>query len=191
MWQASFVKCADAIDDKSSVLMLHLQVSMCRNFCFAEVFFRLEKGRLPDCRHGALIGAAEGGRGGVRAAGLEPAGFRGIFLHGGQVASQPKAARSRGSRGWCGGGWTPIVACTGNGPGVRCHQSLQEAILQASDGLSRPDHLAIFFVGLLFFDWESKQPSADDVTGYGALGPTIDGPTPDQPKYFRRSPENG
>ena len=66
---------------------------------------------------------------------------------------------------------------------------------QASDAISQQEailiFLAIFFVGLLFFDWESKQPSADDVTGYGALGPTIDGPTPDQPKYFRRSPENG
>ena len=66
---------------------------------------------------------------------------------------------------------------------------------QASDAISQQDWIIILlpiaFVWVLFLDWEGKQPSADDVTGYGALGPTIDGPTPDQPKYFRRSPENG
>ena len=66
---------------------------------------------------------------------------------------------------------------------------------QASDAFSQQDAILIFipiiFVWILFLDWEGKQPSADDVTGYGALGPTVDGPTPDQPAYFRRSPENG
>ncbi|OLP79655.1 Oxygen-evolving enhancer protein 1, chloroplastic [Symbiodinium microadriaticum] len=66
---------------------------------------------------------------------------------------------------------------------------------QASDAFSQQDAILIFipilFVWVLFLDWDSKQPSADDVTGYGALGPTVDGPSPDQPAYFRRSPENG
>ena len=63
---------------------------------------------------------------------------------------------------------------------------------QASDAFSQQDAILIFlpilFVWVLFLDWDSKQPSADDVTGYGALGPTVDGPTPDQPAYFRPQP---
>lgn len=49
----------------------------------------------------------------------------------------------------------------------------------------------IVVVWIAFLEWDSKQPSADDVTGYGYLGKTIDGPTEDKPAYFRRSPENG
>ena len=66
---------------------------------------------------------------------------------------------------------------------------------QASDAISQQEAILIFlpilFVWVLFLDWEGKQPSADDVTGYGYMGKTIDGTTPDQPTYFRRSPENG
>ncbi|CAE7216697.1 PSBO, partial [Symbiodinium microadriaticum] len=54
----------------------------------------------------------------------------------------------------------------------------------ASDAFSQQDAILIFipilFVWVLFLDWDSKQPSADDVTGYGALGPTVDGPTPEK-----------
>ena len=66
---------------------------------------------------------------------------------------------------------------------------------QASDAFSQQDAIIIFipvlFTWLLFLDWEGKQPNADEATGFGWLGETVDGPTPDQPKYFRRSPENG
>ena len=35
----------------------------------------------------------------------------------------------------------------------------------------------IVVVWIAILEWDSKQPSADDVTGYGYLGKTIDGPT--------------
>merc|ERR1740138_676910 len=46
-------------------------------------------------------------------------------------------------------------------------------------------------VCFLYLDWESKQAPVDDVTGYGTLGAQIDGPSADEPAYFRRSPESG
>eukprot|EP00930_Biecheleria_cincta_P002283 TRINITY_DN1032_c0_g1_i1.p1 TRINITY_DN1032_c0_g1~~TRINITY_DN1032_c0_g1_i1.p1 ORF type:complete len:127 (-),score=27.18 TRINITY_DN1032_c0_g1_i1:122-502(-) len=53
--------------------------------------------------------------------------------------------------------------------------------------------VAIPIIGIcfLYLDWESKQAPVDDVTGYGTLGVQVDGPTPDEPAYFRRSPESG
>ena len=66
---------------------------------------------------------------------------------------------------------------------------------QYTDSFSKVDAIVIFVpivvVWIAFLEWDSKQPSADDVTGYGYLGKTIDGPTEDKPAYFRRSPENG
>ena len=66
---------------------------------------------------------------------------------------------------------------------------------QYTDSFSKIDAIVIFVpivvVWIAFLEWDSKQPSADDVTGYGYLGKTIDGPTEDKPAYFRRSPENG
>merc|ERR1712107_81639 len=66
---------------------------------------------------------------------------------------------------------------------------------QPSDSFSQQDIIAIVvpfvFVATLYLEWESKQDPVDDVTGYGTLGRTIDGPTPDKPAYFRRSPESG
>ena len=65
---------------------------------------------------------------------------------------------------------------------------------QASDSFSKVDAIVIFVpiivVWIAFLEWDSKQPSAD-VEGVGYLGRTIDGPTPDKPAYFRRSPESG
>ena len=43
----------------------------------------------------------------------------------------------------------------------------------------------------LYLDWESKQAPVDDVTGYGTLGEQVDGPSLDEPAYYRRSPESG
>ena len=66
---------------------------------------------------------------------------------------------------------------------------------QYTDTFSKVDVVCILvpiaFWITAFLEWESKQPSADDVTGYGYLGKTVDGPTEDKPAYFRRSPENG
>ena len=66
---------------------------------------------------------------------------------------------------------------------------------QASDSFSKTDVIVtlvpIVVTWIAFLDWDARQPSADDVTGVGYLGPTVDGPSPDQPAYYRRSPENG
>ncbi|CAJ1387298.1 unnamed protein product [Effrenium voratum] len=66
---------------------------------------------------------------------------------------------------------------------------------QASDSFSKTDVIVILVpivvTWIAFLDWDARQPSADDVTGVGYLGPTVDGPSPDQPAYYRRSPENG
>ena len=53
---------------------------------------------------------------------------------------------------------------------------------QYTDSFSKVDAIVIFVpivvVWIAFImEWDSKQPSADDVTGYGYLGKTIDGPT--------------
>ena len=66
---------------------------------------------------------------------------------------------------------------------------------QYTDTFSKVDVVCILvpiaFWITAFLEWESKQPSADDVTGYGYLGKTVDGPSEDKPAYYRRSPENG
>mmetsp|Transcript_68901 Transcript_68901/g.121785 ORF Transcript_68901/g.121785 Transcript_68901/m.121785 type:complete len:132 (+) Transcript_68901:68-463(+) len=63
---------------------------------------------------------------------------------------------------------------------------------QPLDGWGAQELAAVFipfaFICTLFFEWEGKQDDADLITGVGALGRTIDGPTPDKPAYFRRSP---
>jgi uncharacterized membrane protein len=69
------------------------------------------------------------------------------------------------------------------------------AVEQTFDGWGAPEltatALPLFFVIFLYLDWESKQEPTDNVTGFGTLGKQVDGPTPDQPLYFRRSPEHG
>ena len=74
-----------------------------------------------------------------------------------------------------------------------CSQHWQ--LISTQTASAKVDAIVIFVpivvVWIAFLEWDSKQPSADDVTGYGYLGKTIDGPTEDKPAYFRRSPENG
>ncbi|CAE8643248.1 unnamed protein product [Polarella glacialis] len=66
---------------------------------------------------------------------------------------------------------------------------------QTFDGWGPPEIIAVlvpmFLVGGAYGDWESRQDSVDDVTGYGTLGKQVDGNTKDKPAYFRRSQETG
>ncbi|CAE8636282.1 unnamed protein product [Polarella glacialis] len=66
---------------------------------------------------------------------------------------------------------------------------------QTFDGWGPPEIIAVlvpmFLVGGAYGDWESRQDSVDDVTGYGTLGKQVDGNTKDKPAYFRRSEETG
>ena len=66
---------------------------------------------------------------------------------------------------------------------------------QPSDSFSKVEIVAIaiplVFWWIAFLEWDSKQPDPNETTEQIYLGKTIDGPTPDQPAYFRRSPENG
>ncbi|CAE8582644.1 unnamed protein product [Polarella glacialis] len=66
---------------------------------------------------------------------------------------------------------------------------------QTFDGWGPPEIVAVlvpmFLVGGAYGDWESRQDSVDDVTGYGTLGKQVDGNTKDKPAYFRRSQETG
>eukprot|EP00933_Yihiella_yeosuensis_P023792 TRINITY_DN184_c0_g1_i2.p1 TRINITY_DN184_c0_g1~~TRINITY_DN184_c0_g1_i2.p1 ORF type:complete len:130 (+),score=32.30 TRINITY_DN184_c0_g1_i2:68-457(+) len=66
---------------------------------------------------------------------------------------------------------------------------------QTFDGWGPPEITAVLvpfiFVFVNYWEWFSRQPDPMDVTGYGTLGQQVDGLTPDEPTYYRRSPESG